>query len=61
MSLININFIGLDDKNVGDILKNENFTKAVIADLNALAAKNKFSGLEKIKQIHIIEDPFTIE
>lgn len=33
----------------------------MIADLNALAAKNKFSGLEKIKQIHIIENPFTIE
>lgn len=42
-------------------MKSEAFNKAVLADLNALAAKNKFSGLEKIKQIHIIEDPFTIE
>ena len=42
-------------------MNNEDFTKTVIADMNALAAKNKFSGLEKIKQIHIIEQPFTIE
>lgn len=34
---------------MGDILKNEDFIKAVLADLNALAVKNKFSGLEKIK------------
>lgn len=42
-------------------MKNEAFNKAVIADLNALAAKNKLSGLEKIKQIHIVADQFTIE
>lgn len=33
----------------------------MIADLNGLAAKNKLSGLEKIKQIYIAADPFTIE
>lgn len=43
------------------ILSHEEFVKAVIVDLNALAVKNKFSGLEKIKQILIIEKPFTIE
>jgi len=34
---------------------------AVLADLNRLAGVNKFSGLEKIKQILLIEAPFTIE
>jgi len=32
-----------------------------MTDLNRLAVENKFSGLEKLKQIHLILDPFTIE
>jgi long-chain acyl-CoA synthetase len=30
-------------------------------DFNKLAVANKFSGLEKIKQVHLLTDPFTIE
>jgi long-chain acyl-CoA synthetase len=33
----------------------------VLSDLNRLAVENKFSGLEKLKQIHLTLDPFTIE
>lgn len=32
-----------------------------MADLNKLAAENKLTGLEKIKHVHLILDPFTIE
>lgn len=35
--------------------------KAVLDDLNRLAVENKFSGLEKIKQIYLSIDQFTIE
>jgi long-chain acyl-CoA synthetase len=35
--------------------------KAILIDVNRLAAENKLSGLEKIKKIHLIVDPFTIE
>jgi long-chain acyl-CoA synthetase len=42
-------------------LTNEKLIKAILADLNRLAAENKFSGLEKIKQILLLIDPFTIE
>lgn len=43
------------------LLNNEDIKKAVIADLNRLVAENKLSSLEKVKQVHMIEDPFTIE
>jgi long-chain acyl-CoA synthetase len=33
----------------------------VIADFNKLATDNKFSGLERIKQVHISLEPFSIE
>ena len=33
----------------------------MLADLLELAKANKFSGLEKIKKIHLTLDPFTIE
>lgn len=53
--------IDLGDKDLATILANEEFNKAVIEDMNSIAAKNKLSGLEKLKQILIIEKPFTIE
>ena len=43
------------------MLANPTIKKEVIADLNKLAAENKFSSLEKIKQVLLLEDPFTIE
>jgi long-chain acyl-CoA synthetase len=42
-------------------MTNEKLNKEILADLNRLAVENKFSGLEKIKQIHLTLDPFTIE
>jgi long-chain acyl-CoA synthetase len=35
--------------------------KAVLLDMNKLAIENKLSGLEKIKQILLLEHPMTIE
>lgn len=35
--------------------------KDVLADMDRLAKANNFSGLEKIKQVHLTMDPFTIE
>ena len=33
----------------------------MLDDLNRLATENRFSGLERIKQLHLIEKPFSIE
>lgn len=35
--------------------------KAIIENFNELAKANKLSGLEKIKKLHLLDDPFTIE
>jgi long-chain acyl-CoA synthetase len=43
------------------ICKDENFKKEVMADLIALATKNKLSSLEKPKDIFITSEEFTIE
>jgi long-chain acyl-CoA synthetase len=42
-------------------MNDERLEKAVIADMNRLATENKFNSLEKIKQIHLTLDVFTIE
>ena len=41
--------------------ENEDLKKTILNDLLELAKSNKFSGLEKIKKIHLTADPFTIE
>jgi long-chain acyl-CoA synthetase len=51
----------LDDSDVKVHLKTEKLEKAIIADMNRLAVENKFNSLEKIKQVHLVADPFTIE
>jgi long-chain acyl-CoA synthetase len=43
------------------ILDKASLQKAIIDNLNELAKVNKFSGLEKIKKIHLILEPFSIE
>lgn len=35
--------------------------KDLLADMDKLAKANNFSGLEKIKKVHLTLDPFTIE
>lgn len=40
---------------------NSELRKDIMSDLMRLAEENKFSGLEKVKKIHLIVDPFTIE
>ena len=35
--------------------------KEILNNFNDLAKVNKLSGLEKIKKLHLIDDPFTIE
>jgi len=51
----------LSTDDIPALLSNPVITKAVLADLVRLAGENKLSGLEKIKQILLLEDPFTIE
>lgn len=43
------------------LLSDATIIKAVLADLNRIAVENKLSGLEKIKQILLLETAFTIE
>lgn len=43
------------------MLTNAVLLKAVITDFNRLAGENKFNSLEKVKQLHLTLDPFTIE
>ncbi len=42
-------------------MENADLKKVVLADLLRLAVDNKFTGLEKIKKVHMTLDPFTIE
>jgi long-chain acyl-CoA synthetase len=52
------------DYNVFDleaIITNTQLNTAVMADLNRLAIENRLTGLEKIKQVHLTVEPFTIE
>jgi long-chain acyl-CoA synthetase len=49
------------DNDVTPILSKPEINKAIIDSLLELAKVNKFSGLEKIKKIHLTADPFTIE
>ena len=46
---------------IASILDKPETHKAVIDNLLELAKINKFSGLEKIKKVHLTADPFTIE
>jgi long-chain acyl-CoA synthetase len=39
----------------------ESMKKDVLADMDRLAKANNFSGLEKIKKVHLTMDAFTIE
>jgi long-chain acyl-CoA synthetase len=39
----------------------ESMKKDVLADMDKLAKANNFSGLEKIKKVHLTMDAFTIE
>ena len=40
-------------------MKDEKLEKAIIADMNKLAAENKLNSLEKIKHVHLTEELFT--
>jgi long-chain acyl-CoA synthetase len=42
-------------------LSSDDLKKTIVQDLNKLAGENKFNSLEKIKQLHLVIDPFTIE
>ena len=42
-------------------MKKPELQKAIVENFNELAKLNKLSGLEKIKKMHLIDDPFTIE
>lgn len=50
-----------DGQDVSEILTNKDLHKAILDNFNDLAKQNKLSGLEKIKKMHLIDDPFTME
>ena len=50
-----------ENADLNKYLTDEKFIKEVLTDMNQLATKNKFSGLERVKQIHLTLEPFTIE
>lgn len=51
----------LDTENLHLHLKDDKLEKAIVADMNKLAAENKLNSLEKIKQLHLTLDVFTQE
>lgn len=51
----------MDENDLPAACKSEALQKAILADFNKLATENKFSGLERIKQVHVCSEAFTIE
>lgn len=52
---------GMDCSDAQKVVEDPKIAKMIKDDFNKIAASNKFSGLEKIKQVHLTLDPFTIE
>ena len=50
-----------EDQDMKDIYKKPELHKAILDNFAELAKSNKLSGLEKIKKMHLIDEPFTIE
>lgn len=50
-----------DGQDVKEILGKAELHKAILDNFNELAKSNKLSGLEKVKKIHLIDEPFSIE
>lgn len=46
-------------ENMEEALENDDLKNVIIEDLNKLAAENKFTGLEKIKKVHLTDEEFT--
>jgi len=52
---------GEDHEDLVPHLNDAKFHAAILESFTGLAKANKFSGLEKIKKVHVTKDPFTIE
>jgi len=50
-----------EGQDIKEILEKAELHKAIIDNFNELAKSNKLSGLEKIKKIHLIDEPFSVE
>jgi len=50
-----------DQTDMSDLYTKPELHKAIIDNFNDIAKSNKLSGLEKIKKLHVIDDPWTIE
>lgn len=46
---------------MAEVLQQPELHKAILANFGELAKANKLSGLEKIKKLHLILEPFSIE
>lgn len=54
-------WISSEDQDLKELYNKPELHKAILDNFNDLAKANKLSGLEKIKKLHLIDDPFTIE
>ena len=50
-----------DPNNLKDFIEGGTIHQAILANFLELAKVNKFSGLEKIKKVHLSDDPFTVD
>jgi long-chain acyl-CoA synthetase len=50
-----------EGQDIKEILGKAELHKAILENFGELAKSNKLSGLEKIKKLHLTDEPFTIE
>lgn len=50
-----------EGQDLAEVLEKPELHKAILANFGELAKSNKLSGLEKIKKLHLILEPFSIE
>ena len=53
--------IAYQEDNLTPNLENADLKKLLLDDMLRLAQENNLSGLEKIKKVHLIQDPFSVE
>ena len=50
-----------DPLNLKEFIEGGMLHQAILASFLELAKVNKFSGLEKIKKVHLVDEPFSVE
>mmetsp|Transcript_34596 Transcript_34596/g.25761 ORF Transcript_34596/g.25761 Transcript_34596/m.25761 type:complete len:117 (+) Transcript_34596:781-1131(+) len=52
---------GLGKPPLSEIITHAEYKKVILEEMNAKAKEAKLSGLERIKKLHLIDFPFTVE